>query len=109
MQQHITPLKMISALALSVGIAAPACAGQSEAWSGNLYRNGGHFGDANSDLRFEASQTPAPRQAEMILAGAPSSNADEIQAQAASTAWNGTLYRNGGHYGDRNSDVTLER
>lgn len=91
------PTLTLIALGLSAVISLPAQA-ESEAWSGTLYRNGGHFGMANSDVILEQ---PA------VIAGAPSSDATEPEATPTQT-WSGTLYRNGGHYGLNNSDEKLE-
>ncbi len=88
----------IFALGLTALTSLPANA-DSETWTGTLYRNGGHFGAANSDVNME--------QAEPIIAGAPSSEAIEPEA-APSRTWSGTLYSNGGHYGLENSDEKLD-
>jgi cell wall-associated NlpC family hydrolase len=84
-------------LGLGAVITLPVQA-ESEAWPGTLYRNGGHFGMANSDVILEQ---PA------VIAGAPSSDATEPEATPSQT-WSGTLYRNGGHDGLNNSDEKLE-
>lgn len=69
-----------------------------EATSGTLYRNGGHYGTANSDIQLEAPASEAAPQA------APQT--ETIQTVQTQT-WHGTLYRNGGHYGIENSDEKI--
>lgn len=91
------------ALGIALSAGAPASA-DTETWPGTLYRNGGHFGLANSDARLEST---TPESAQVIIAGAPSSEAGEPEA-APGRAWEGTLYRNGGHFGTANSDESLE-
>ncbi len=86
-------------LGLATFTSLPASA-DSETWPGTLYRNGGHFGLANSDVKLEQEQP-------VVVAGAPSSETSEPEA-APTRTWNGTLYRNGGYYGDKNSDERLE-
>lgn len=88
----------LSALGFAIITSLPANA-DSETWPGTLYRNGGHFGIANSDMKLEQEQ--------LVIAGAPSSETSEPEAAPMQT-WKGTLYRNGGHYGDKNSDERLE-
>jgi hypothetical protein len=74
-------------------------------YSGTLYRNGGHFGSANSDVSLEQKRQ---EEAQEVIAGAPSNEAIEPEA-AAAPVWEGTLYRNGGYFGEQNSDTRLER
>ncbi len=87
---------------LALGFAAvtslPASA-DSDAYPGTLYRNGGYYGDANSDVKLEQEQP--------VIAGAPSHEASEPEA-APTRTWSGTLYRNGGHFGLESSDEKLE-
>ena len=66
-----------------------------------LYRNGGYFGDKNSDAMLENS--------DQVLAGAPSDSTVAESASSQQTAYQGNLYRNGGYFGDKNSDERLER
>ncbi len=90
----------IFALGLAALTSLPSNA-DSETWPGTLYRNGGYFGLANSDVKLEQGQN------QPVIAGAPSSEASEPEAAPTQT-WNGTLYRNGGYFGDKNSDARLE-
>ncbi|MDP2832543.1 MAG: hypothetical protein Q8Q28_04455 [Pseudomonadota bacterium] len=62
-----------------------------------LYRNGGHFGNANSDVMIE--------QGERTIAAAPA----DPRIPESSVAYGNTLYRNGGHFGEANSDVKIEQ
>jgi hypothetical protein len=82
----------VLALGLATVSGIPAHAAD-EAYSGTLYRNGGHFGLANSDTSLD--------QAEPVIAGAPSSEA-AAPAAAQTAAGNGTLY------GLEKSDAKLE-
>lgn len=77
---------------------------ETEIYPGTLYRNGGHFGLANSDAKLEHDSAMFDSA---IIAGAPSSDAGESEAKPGQ-AWQGTLYRNGGHFGLENSDDNLE-
>lgn len=92
---------------LTLGIAlcvGPSARADTEIRPETLYRNGGHFGPAGSDVQLEqASAEPA----QLIIAGAPSGEAGEPET-APGRAWQGTLYRNGGHFGTANSDEQLE-
>jgi hypothetical protein len=85
---------ILTSLALGLATIAgiPAYAAD-EAYSGTLYRNGGHFGLANSDASLE--------QAEPVIAGAPSSETAEAET-AQTVTWNGALY------GMEMSDAKLE-
>lgn len=85
------------ALGLTALISLPVQA-ESETWPGTLYRNGGHFGMANSDASLERT---------LVIAGAPSSETTEPEA-APARSWQGTLYRDGGYFGEQNSDSRLE-
>lgn len=91
------PIPTLIALGLGAVVSLPVHA-ESEVWPGTLYRNGGHYGTANSDVSLEQS---------VVIAGAPSSDATDPEATPSQT-WSGTLYRNGGHYGLNNSDEKLE-
>lgn len=91
------PTLTLIALGLGAVISLPVQA-ESETWPGTLYRNGGHFGPASSDVSLEQP---------VVIAGAPSSDATEPEAPPSQT-WSGTLYRNGGHNGLNNSDEILE-
>ncbi len=95
----------LSLITLSIALhAGPSASADTDAWPGTLYRNGGHFGLTSSDAQLEqAPQEPV----QYIIAGAPSSEAGEPQAQPA-PPWSGTLYRNGGHFGGATSDEPLE-
>lgn len=65
-----------------------------------LYRNGGHFGPANSDQAIEDGQ----------LNGSISpSEKDTDSTASAGNTYSGTRYRNGGYFGDKSSDDALER
>lgn len=98
---------ILSTFVIAMGATYPVMGGESETWSGTLYRNGGYFGDANSDERLEGGQASAKQPAEAMV--------NTVTPKAASP-YIGTSfeyyvhrYRNGGNYGDANSDEPLER
>lgn len=53
MKHAISALKAILVIPLTLCLAPPVVAEESAEWHGTLYRNGGHFGEANSDERLE--------------------------------------------------------
>jgi hypothetical protein len=92
----------LTLIALGFAFASIPANADTETYPGTLYRNGGHFGDANSDAKLEQAEP-----ATSVIAGAPSSEIGAPESAPTQT-WSGTLYRNGGVYGDWNSDEKLE-
>jgi len=88
-------IKLISMLLAAISL--PALGADALEYGNTLYRNGGHFGDANSDVGIE--------RGELVIAAAPA--APELPA--ASASYGNTLYRNDGHFGNANSDERIER
>jgi hypothetical protein len=105
----ITLSIILPALAIGLCLSQPVSADGTQTWPGTLYRNGGYFGDQNSDVvlhRDDSTYTTAKNMPS--VPGAPSSSADEAQASMHATTWKGTLYRNGGYFGPENSDESIE-
>jgi hypothetical protein len=97
MKYPFSAWKPLFTLCMALGITLPGYAADNQSWSGTLYRNGGHFGTANSDTQLESAQPATP-------ASAPKSE-NPVPGQQV---YADTLYRNGGHYGSNNSDIKLE-
>lgn len=107
MKRTVHVFSILSSFAMAMGATFPVMGGESETWSGTLYRNGGYYGDANSDERLEGGQASATQ---------PAGATANIVAPKAASPYIGTSfeyyvhrYRNGGNYGDANSDEPLER
>jgi hypothetical protein len=77
---------------------------QQQAYEGTLYRNGGHYGSANSDISLENPVSSAVANVGAVAVSTLANMAATLQQ-----AYTGTLYRNGGYFGDQNSDVKLEK
>lgn len=101
----ITPL---ATLAIATGLAPSARAGDTQTWDGTLYRNGGYYGEANSDERLEIGSIPFPAPATEAAAPVRSAPASAYIGTSFEY-YDGHRYRNGGHFGEVNSDDAMEK
>jgi len=54
------------------------------------------------------TENTAQGQSTLALAGAPAAPSTQERSAVQQTTYVGTSYRNGGHYGDKNSDEKME-
>src|SRR5512139_2970107 len=98
---------ILPALVIGLCLSQPVLADGTQTWPGTLYRNGGYFGDQNSDVVLHRDDGTYTEDMPSVP-GTPGSNADEAQVSMHATTWKGTLYRNGGYFGAENSDENIE-
>jgi hypothetical protein len=101
MKQNITARKALSTLTIALSLALPASAAQPAKPSGSMACV---WGDATfEDGCANSSRETSAKAAELArLAKAKKASATVI------SSYQGTLYRNGGHFGNEDSDHTLE-
>lgn len=75
------------------------------AWLAAAAMTGGFIAAVESGTE---NTTTAPSQSSLALAGAPTDPAIPEGSTARQVAYEGHLYSNGGHFGDKNSDVKVE-
>jgi len=75
------------------------------AWLAAAALTGGFVAAVESGEKDTAT---AQGQSTLVLAGAPAAPLAQESPAVQQTTYVGTSYRNGGHYGDKNSDEKME-
>ena len=103
MKTNIKVVHALSAFTIALCIAQTAFAGETVTWPGTLYRNGGHFGEANSDESIENGQASMSEPPQMAETTSEAQSASPYVG-ASFEYYSGHRYRNGGYFGEENSD-----
>jgi hypothetical protein len=102
MQKILTPWKALSSLTMALGIALPAFAAQPATPSEGFTCL---WGDASFEESCANTSAAAYARATDLAQQAKT----KVASVSVTPAYQGTLYRNGGYFGDKNSDYALER
>jgi hypothetical protein len=102
MKQIITAWKAVSTLTIALSLALPASAAQPATPSGGMACV---WGDATFEEGCASSSVNANAKAGELAKLAKA----KVASATVISSYQGTLYRNGGYFGDKNSDQTLER